>query len=152
MANSQIANLTAGTIGFTDVLAYQDATATADAKKSTVQSVSDLIKPYKSWVGIISQTSTSAPTATVLQNDLSGTIVLTRSSVGVYVLTLASAFVVNKTIIMNKIALLNAFNSPLKTALINRTDANTITITSFSDSVETDSLLSSMPIEIRVYN
>ena len=41
---------------------------------------------------------TDAPVATVLENTLGGTLVWTRTGVGVYEATLAGAFVENKTI------------------------------------------------------
>jgi hypothetical protein len=54
---------------------------------------------YDLYAAIISQSGTSAPTATVLQNDLSGAVVWTRFDVGVYVGTLSSAFPANKVIV-----------------------------------------------------
>lgn len=42
MANRQISQLTAGTIGTTDLLVFQDAAGAAEAKKATVQDVLNL--------------------------------------------------------------------------------------------------------------
>ena len=47
------------------------------------------IKVYRA---LLTQTGTAAPTATVLQNTLGGTLVWTRLNVGEYKATLASAF------------------------------------------------------------
>jgi hypothetical protein len=47
---------------------------------------------YKEYTALISQTGTSAPTVTVFKNDLSGAIVWTRSTTGVYIGTLTGAF------------------------------------------------------------
>ncbi len=44
------------------------------------------------WTALISQAGTSGPSAVVKNNTLGGTIVLARTGVGVYTLTLASAF------------------------------------------------------------
>lgn len=55
-------------------------------------------RPYKVYVALLSQTGTSAPTVTVLENTLSGTVVWTRSSSGVYLGTLSGAFTANKTV------------------------------------------------------
>ena len=52
---------------------------------------------YKEYVALLTQTGTDAPVATVLYNDLGGTVVWTYSSVGEYIATLAGAFTINKT-------------------------------------------------------
>lgn len=54
---------------------------------------------YKMYDAIIEQTGTSNPTATVLRNTLGGTVVWTRSGVGVYAGTLAAAFPAGKVIV-----------------------------------------------------
>ncbi len=46
---------------------------------------------------VLSQSSTGAPTATVIENTLGGSVVWARSGMGTYTATLASAFTVNKT-------------------------------------------------------
>lgn len=51
---------------------------------------------YLVYAALLNQSGTSAPTATVLANTLGGTVVWTRSDVGEYIATLASAFPVNK--------------------------------------------------------
>lgn len=56
-------------------------------------------KPYKSYSAIINQTGTSAPTVTVINNDLSSAVVWTYNSVGSYVGTLTGAFTLNKTVV-----------------------------------------------------
>lgn len=52
---------------------------------------------YKRYVALLSQTGTDAPTATVLENTLGGTVVWSYIDVGVYLATLAGVFVENKT-------------------------------------------------------
>lgn len=52
---------------------------------------------YKKYTAIISQTSTNAPSAIVLENELGGAIVWTRNSTGTYTGTLTGAFTVDKT-------------------------------------------------------
>jgi hypothetical protein len=52
---------------------------------------------YKVYVANITQTGTSAPAATVLENTLGVTPTWARSSVGVYTLTATGAWVTNKT-------------------------------------------------------
>ena len=56
-------------------------------------------RPYKVYTALISQSGTSAPTATVLENTLGGTVVWTRTGSGSYVGTLAGVFTTNKTVI-----------------------------------------------------
>jgi len=50
------------------------------------------------YIATITQSSTSAPVATVLESGLSAAVVWTRISAGLYVGTLANAFTVGKTI------------------------------------------------------
>jgi len=55
-------------------------------------------KTYRVYSALLTQSGTSTPIATVLQNDLSGTVVWTRTGVGEYKATLVSAFTNNKTV------------------------------------------------------
>ena len=57
------------------------------------------VKKFKEYVAIINQSSTSAPTATVISNELGGTVTLNYVSVGSYTATLTGAFTTNKTIV-----------------------------------------------------
>ena len=53
---------------------------------------------YKSYIATLTQTGTSAPTATVAYNSLGAAITPSRTSAGVYLLTAGSAvFTANKT-------------------------------------------------------
>jgi len=53
---------------------------------------------YLKYVALLSQDGTSAPTATVLENTLGGTVVWSYSDVGVYIATLANTFTDGKTV------------------------------------------------------
>ena len=55
---------------------------------------------YLVYTALLSQSGTDAPTATVLQNTLGGTVVWTRDSAGFYLGTLAGAFTQNKTFVL----------------------------------------------------
>ena len=79
MASKQIGGLTAGTPIMADVIPKQIADASTEAEKVTFQQVSDLILPYRIYVAKITQSGTSAPSATVLQNTLGGTPVWSRT-------------------------------------------------------------------------
>jgi hypothetical protein len=102
--------------------------------------------PYIEYNALITQAGTGAPTAKELQNELGGTPVFARTSAGVYTMTLASAFVADKTLAMiSKNAIVGFFS-------IERTSANVLTIkTSIADGTATDALLTDISISIRVY-
>jgi len=111
----------------------------------------ETVKPYKVYTALLSQSGTSAPTATVLENTLGGTVVWTRSNTGQYVGTLTGAFTDQKTIIFvnrsNPSA--TAFDTNMAANVIN---INTIGYTTFSNSAYVDGQTNSASIEIRVYN
>lgn len=97
---------------------------------------------YKSYVALMSQTGTAAPTVVILENSL-GDIVWTRTSAGQYVGTLTGAFISTKTFVR--------INTSINTGTIvttSRLGDNQIAVTSAT----TDAILSSNPFEIRVYN
>lgn len=52
---------------------------------------------YKVYRALLSQSGTDAPVATILENTLGDTPVITRDDLGNYVITLAGAFPQNKT-------------------------------------------------------
>lgn len=118
--------------------------------KTVLNAVIDFLNNKKQWLGSITQSSTEAPTFTVISNELGGTIVGARSSAGVYTLTLAGAFLSGKTF-----ATIHSKN-PLHAHKIVRTSDNVLTVTSYLLSVdtgtliatETDGLLNSVYIEI----
>lgn len=60
--------------------------------------------PYKSYTALLTQSSTDAPTAIVLQNTLGGIPVLSRAQLGSYLITLSGAFPNNKVVIPNFIS------------------------------------------------
>lgn len=116
--------------------------------------ISQKARPYIVYTALISQTGTAAPIVIVLQNELGGTITWTRSSVGVYLGTLAGVFTSDKTTIFTTVN--TTAGSVYPTALIaGRTNSNEIFLLSNltnSTGTPTDSLLAKTPIEIRVYN
>ncbi len=54
--------------------------------------------PYKVYTALLSQTGTGAPSATILENTLGGTIVWTRNTTGIYEGTLSGVFTDLKTV------------------------------------------------------
>lgn len=101
----------------------------------------------KQYVALISQSGTAAPTATVVNNTLGGTVTLARTDVGTYTATLTGAFTVSKTVIR---ATASAQTCNL-TAI--RTDANTITFKTFDVEIVglSDDMLTTASFEILVY-
>jgi len=104
------------------------------------------IKGYKSYVALVSQAGTGAPTATVIVNELGGTVSWTRAGTGVYSAALSGAFVNNKTFPL--ISSNGEFMS-----LAARFDSNSVAIQTynFNTAVYSDNKLNNTPIEIRVY-
>jgi hypothetical protein len=105
-------------------------------------------RPYKVYTALLSQVGTNPPTAIVLENTLSGSIVWTRNHIGQYLATLIGGFVVGKT-----------------TATINNTSSTQLLFFDFDEGLTTDNVLLNRltsgisadglvnnTIEIRVYN
>lgn len=105
--------------------------------------------PYKSYVALLTQSGTDAPTAIVLQNDLGGTVVWSRSSTGNYIATLVGAFTENKSW-----CVVNDTNdaSDVGYFSLKKVDSDSFVLDTF-DSIVTpvDDLLINTSIEIRVY-
>lgn len=102
---------------------------------------------YSVYTALLSQEDTDAPVATVLENTLGGTVVWTRGDVGLYVGTLAAAFVEGKTTLMI------ANNRGLDASFfITRGNVNTVEVASGdADGTAQDAYMSEVYIEIRVY-
>jgi hypothetical protein len=111
------------------------------------EALKEVVKPYKVYSALISQTGTSDPTLTVLTDEITGTIVWTRLSTGVYVGTLTGAFLIAKTFatLQRNADEVNA---------ITRIDNNKLYVTTNSTpgGTSVDGSLSSTPLEIRIYN
>jgi hypothetical protein len=106
---------------------------------------------YRSYVALMSQTGTAAPTATILENSL-GDIVWTRNTTGIYYGTLNGAFPIEKTFALSiqgggyDTEVLNGGGGDLYN-LVRLNDNQIVLSTPAGDSVFNYS-----PIEIRVYN
>ena len=109
------------------------------------QSVSEVLPTYKKYIATISQTGTSDPTVTILENTI-GDIVWTRSLVGVYYGTLTGAFTANKT----SVNISGVYKGSAQGIRRNDNEVNVITTATLTIT-ETDSLLDETYIEIRVY-
>jgi hypothetical protein len=99
---------------------------------------------YLKYVALLTQSGTSAPTATVLENTLGGTVVWGYTDVGVYTATLASVFTANKT------AVFLSGNGGLMGSNIDSTSQITIYSNNSGGQPENE-YIQTAPIEIRVY-
>ena len=111
--------------------------------------------PYKSYIALLTQDGgAGAPVATVIQNNLGGTVLWERIGLGNYKATLVGAFVTNKTIY---------FISPTKNITMNLSRVNSDVISlqtvefiwnelGYMDYIPTDGYLLNNSIEIRIYN
>lgn len=129
-----------------DLLIGTDVENLNRTKNFSIEDIINLAIPYKIYNAILTQSGTSAPVATVLQNTLSGTIVWTRGSGGVYLGTLTGAFTPNKTLVQ-------ATNSTNKINKVSNTTANYIEISMFDTDVQdyTDGF-TKLSVEVKVYN
>ena len=124
----------AGVSGFWSII-------TSSAPESSVA-----VKVYRA---LVTQSSTTAPTATVLENSLGGTLVWARSSTGTYTATLTGVFTSAKTFIMQPGE--TGTIAAIKNVIAVRTSDNVVTVTTGSGGTLEDAVLSSFPIEILVY-
>ena len=115
-----------------------------------VKSQLDAVKPYKVYTALLSQTGTNAPVATVLENTLGGTVVWSYSSAGIFSGTCSiGAFTVNKTIgFIGSNANFTTNNQQI--GLIRSSDTS-ISLQTYISGVQTNGVLNSTSIEIRVY-
>lgn len=106
-----------------------------------VEAAKKVFRPYKSYVALISQVGTAAPTVKVLENNLGAAIAWSRSGAGDYGGTLVGAFTLDKTV-----AFLGGFNSAAKFGLCGRLSNDAVALLS-----DTDGTFSDTSLEIRVY-
>lgn len=111
---------------------------------------------YKLYAAKLNQESTLDPSETLFKNELSGPVVWTRSSGGIYVGTLAGAFTLNKTSAL--IGYSDNADIIFSDVRIFHTDVNTVTIKAkIIDLVANtrtldDDLLINIPVQIMVFD
>ena len=123
--------------------------ATTANQVPTWGQVQAITRPYKVYTALLTQTGTNAPTATVLENTLGGTVVWSRNNVGVYLATLNGSFIANKTVVF-----VTPANSGNNYFLYGKpSNINSCTLQVFNTvGQSTDGLFTDVSIEIRVYN
>ena len=124
------------------------------ANQVVVKSQLDAVaaRPYKVYTALLSQIGNAAPTATVLENTLGGTVVWSRTGTGVYTATLNGAFPLGKTTVMPFFGTINGGVNLSQTISGVRIDNNSVGIRTSAGGTLTDVLLLDATIEIRVYN
>lgn len=116
-----------------------------------VTGITSQIQPkYKSYVALVTQSGSNAPSITVLENNLGENIVWTRSSTGQYRGTKSSVFTPNKTY-CSVGSFTSGLNVELKTTDFGGGNVQLALITTFIASSFSDDLLLNTSIEIRVY-
>jgi hypothetical protein len=102
---------------------------------------------YEVYSALISQVSTGAPTAIVLNNTLGGAVTFTRVSTGNYTINLSGAFTTDKTQVFfgNTLTYTICSSQVTTTSLIDLTTASSLTNSG------ADGLINKTSIEIRVY-
>lgn len=126
---------------------YEDSPLGVDTSK--VATTYDLMSAaggasYDVYTAILTQSGTSAPTATVLENTLGGTVVWTYDAEGSYIGTLTGAFTADKTAIFT-----GGFDGFYFSY---RGTDNTIILNTYDETLTlANDYLNKNPIEIRVY-
>ena len=136
--------LASGTANSIDIFA--GATGVWSLITSSAPSGSVAVKVYRA---LVTQTSTSAPTATVLENSLGAAVVWARSNTGVYTATLAGAFTSDKTFIMSSGS--TGAITAVKDVVTARTSADVVTVSTGAAGTAADGILSAYDIELLVY-
>jgi len=136
--------LASGTANSIDIFA--GATGVWSLITSSAPAGSVAVKVYRA---LVTQTSTSAPTATVLENSLGAAVVWARSNTGVYTATLAGAFTSDKTFIMSSGS--TGAITAVKDVVTARTSADVVTVSTGAAGTAADGILSAYAIEILVY-
>lgn len=106
-------------------------------------------EPYLVYTALITQSSTSAPTVTVLRNTI-GTITWSRSGLGRYTATSSGAFTADKTAVIVGPPI---FDADGNAAMFDYVDTNSIIISTYGISAQNpgDGKLTKTLVEIRVY-
>jgi len=107
---------------------------------------------YKIYTALLTQTGTSAPTATILENTIGVSVVWSYNSVGTYIGTLSGAFTDNKTICFITQPT-NGNNSTF--GLVRNSSDNEVVLDSWLNGSKADGqigITNTFGVEIRVYN
>ena len=139
---------TSGIVDFDKIPTAPTAPAgTNTTQLATTAFVQAKARPYKVYTALLTQTGTNAPTATVLENTLGGTVTFERSGVGNYnAVSVGNLFTLDKTVVFNSSGqFVGTYNFyPANTSRVALNNVNV-------SGVVADSLMQKLSIEIRVY-
>jgi hypothetical protein len=108
-----------------------------------------ILKPYKVYTALVTQSGTASPTASVLENTI-GDIVWTRTSAGVYLAVTNALYTDNKTIILQENGNINN-TFEVRTRILDDSNIE-VNLMSAGTGTGYDGEIINMSIEIRVYN
>lgn len=115
-----------------------------------IQRSSATARPYKVYTALLTQTGTSAPTATILENTLGGTVTLSRTGSGAYKLTLPSAVTPTKVGCLFSFGGNNSTN--MSSAITIEAGGTYVQLATYNSGTQSDALMTTATVEIRVYN
>jgi hypothetical protein len=135
----------------TDISQLTDTTNVIPSDVSELSDTTNLIPPNSKTVYTVflTQTGTNAPVATIVEDTITG-LVWARSAAGVYTLTKAGAFTLNKTVPVDDVYM--DVDDNMYTAV--RTSADVITLTTYASTnltTPTDAVLSNQYFHIEIY-
>jgi hypothetical protein len=103
---------------------------------------------YNRYVALISQSGTNAPTVSILENTLGGSITWARTATGTYTGILSGAFAANLTWFSTT----NSANSGSVARIdFRRINNNTVQLQTFNSSNRLEDVFTNISIEVRVY-
>ena len=102
---------------------------------------------YKVYTALLTQSGTSAPVATVLENTIGDIVWSYGGKTGAYLASIEGGFDNSSTFI-----LFGTINYPINTFISSVNDSNQIVIQTFNGVDASNDLLVFTPFEIRVYN
>lgn len=105
---------------------------------------------YRVYTALLTQTGTSAPVATVLENTLGGTVVWSYAATGTYDGTLAGVFTDAKTTVSLNLGQLSGTTNGKNGGHSN--SINTVRLAVIDNGTASDGKLTKALVEIRVYN
>lgn len=114
-------------------------------------------RPYKAYTALLTQSSNTAPTAIILENEL-GNITFSRTGAGKYIISqdINFPFILGKTFILHTIgktteALGNGTTTKITSEQVTVDNSFSLTTTA-SNGTYSDGILNNCSVEIRVYN
>lgn len=128
-----------------------------DANGNYTPTTKAVIDGYKDYQAMLTQTSTSAPTATQYVNSTGITFTWARSGVGTYTITANSGtpFTANKTVVTMSLPSLDLVSYKAvvtSTTVITVTTGVVANVATVATNVATDAQLSNTLIEIKIFN